>query len=115
MKEIKTVNSVHTFKLEINRIPEGFLVDLVERSGNIYEVWLYNTNCVNINENLSKRMFIDTIPGMSNGKKLNIKDLSSMAEKRLLNARYFLDEIEEYTEVFLDQKTYDKYFGTKIA
>lgn len=115
MKEIKKVNSVHTFKLKLSGIPEGFLVDLIETKEKTYEVWLYNVNCVRSNNNLSKRMFIDTIPGIRDGKMLTIKDLSSIAEKRLLNSRFCFDEIEEYTEVFLDQKIYDKYFGMKIA
>jgi hypothetical protein len=110
MKEISFKNFIHTFTLNLDGIPEGFRVDLV-KSKDSYEVWLYNINCT-LSNNIDKRkMLITTIPGTVNGKSLSLKEIASRAERRLINSKYHYDEIEEYTEVFMDQKTFDKFFG----
>ena len=108
MKEIGFKNLIHTFSLKLDGIPEGFRFDLV-KSDAAYEVWLYNINC-SLSGN-KRKMLITTIPESSNGRKLHLKEIVKEAEKRLINARYHYDDIEEYTDVYMDQATYNKFFG----
>lgn len=112
MKEISFKNLVHTFSLDLREIPEGFRVDLIKKNDS-YEVWLYNINCILSDEDYKRRMLITKIPETENGCIISLEEVALRAEKRLINNRYHYDDIEEYVDVFMNEETYNKYFGIK--